>query len=103
MVLHVMKYSAQGFSIPGMGKFSNQDAFLHVFFTCFIRYLYAETLVFTGFSDYLVFDFHPNPNTHETKSIQRFSYPFGNFFLCNILQEINRPYQPEYWNNYSNA
>jgi len=86
---HEMKCSVQGFSIPSMGKFSNQDAFLHVIFTYFIRYLYAETLVFTGFSDYLVFDFQHIPNTHETKSIQRFSYPFGNFFLCNSVQEIN--------------
>ena len=35
---HTMKFSAQGFSFPLMGKFSNQDAFLHVVFTHFIRY-----------------------------------------------------------------
>lgn len=35
---HVLKSSAQDFSVPMMGKFSNQDAFLHVVFTYFIYY-----------------------------------------------------------------
>ncbi len=41
-----------------MGNYSIQDAFSLVIFTYFIRDKYAETLVFTGFSDYLVFDIH---------------------------------------------